>query len=505
LPPSPPSPFVPGQWPRDNAFTAGANETTLDDAPPAPRSFAYTMGMWALTKAIPNILALPYRITQRLLRPQQVFVVNIDREDGARKKRIVDAGAADVPRTPKEKAAARALQLPDSEGFYPYPPPRSLAERMRRDERQPYEPPIFEDPPSDDDSMSVDGDHLDAADDSMNVDGDHLDAADDGIDLDDAAQNLEFSFDSSIDQSFLDNIITETPPRPPTETTSHESPARPDAGLDISPNTHRRVLAGALVSPMRRAVIKTNLGIGSPDPLVALHTKPVFADRPGNLENAPVSPMQQKVFSNVLGIHSTASPVANHTVSIPPSFHRPGHGLFTSSVHRPSQGLFSPTVVPTHADSKPIQRPDYPRNLESQFKLRRDPVRTAAASGRAPIVVDGWLNISPKSRSLAGMSSHYFQKGRQTGRSEWPQSTKPQPYRTPGRPAPIAKLPPKRHLLASDFTDPDSMGPLHPDYQKRPLLTASIHDPDQYGLEFLHSDNIGPLHPDFQKLTASMA
>jgi hypothetical protein len=315
------------------------------------------MGMWALTKAIPNILALPYRIAQRLLRPQQVFVVNIDRKDGARKKRIVDAGAADVPRTPKEKAAARALQLPDSEGFYPYPPPRSLAERMRCDERQPYEPPIFEDPPSDDDSMDIDGDHLDAADDSMNVDGDHLDAADDGmnfdddeldaaddgIDLDDAAQNLEISFDSSIiDRSFLDNIITGTPPRPPTETTSHESPARPDAGLDISPNTHRRVLAGALVSPMRRAVITANLGIGSPDPPVALHTNPVFADRPGNLENAPVSPMQQKVFSNVLGIHSTASPVANHTVSIPPSFHRPGHGLFTSSVHRPSQGLFSP-------------------------------------------------------------------------------------------------------------------------------------------------------------------
>ncbi|KAH7395223.1 hypothetical protein DE146DRAFT_697334 [Phaeosphaeria sp. MPI-PUGE-AT-0046c] len=74
---------VPGNWP--------SNDDPLSDIEkdaPARTSFLTKMGRWALAKAVGFF---------QYIRPQQVIVQPIVRKDGARKKRIIDAGLADEP------------------------------------------------------------------------------------------------------------------------------------------------------------------------------------------------------------------------------------------------------------------------------------------------------------------------------------------------------------------------------------------------------------------------
>jgi hypothetical protein len=54
------------------------------------------------------MLSLPARLLQRFVRRQQIVVQSVVREDGARKKRIIDAGPADEPTTPTPAPRARS-------------------------------------------------------------------------------------------------------------------------------------------------------------------------------------------------------------------------------------------------------------------------------------------------------------------------------------------------------------------------------------------------------------
>jgi hypothetical protein len=103
-----PSPlFVPGQWPREQSSVTPAEENAPTTTT-GSSSFLITIGKWAATVAIANLLVLPVRIAQRFLRRQQIRVQPIVREDGARKKRIIDVGLAHEPATPSPIYSARA-------------------------------------------------------------------------------------------------------------------------------------------------------------------------------------------------------------------------------------------------------------------------------------------------------------------------------------------------------------------------------------------------------------
>jgi hypothetical protein len=73
-----------------------------------PASTFYTLGRWALTTTFCGIFSIPARLLQRFVRKQQIIVQPVLREDGARKKRIIDAGPADEPNTPTPAPRARS-------------------------------------------------------------------------------------------------------------------------------------------------------------------------------------------------------------------------------------------------------------------------------------------------------------------------------------------------------------------------------------------------------------
>ncbi|KAH7068906.1 hypothetical protein BKA63DRAFT_494359 [Paraphoma chrysanthemicola] len=99
-PSSPSALFVPGCWPLEQDYAP--EEHAPADRPDAPisNSFLYIFGKWAVTVSIKIALSLPARLVNRFVRPQQIIVQPVTRKDGARKKRIIDAGPADAPYTP---------------------------------------------------------------------------------------------------------------------------------------------------------------------------------------------------------------------------------------------------------------------------------------------------------------------------------------------------------------------------------------------------------------------
>jgi hypothetical protein len=88
---------MPGQWPHspenDHRDSAAATGGTLLGA----------FGSWAT-----RLFTLPTRLVQRVFRKQKLVVQPIDREDGARKKRIIDAGPVYDPDTPTPAPRTRA-------------------------------------------------------------------------------------------------------------------------------------------------------------------------------------------------------------------------------------------------------------------------------------------------------------------------------------------------------------------------------------------------------------
>lgn len=102
------------------------------------------------------LLALPYRLAQVWFRPQQVIVHNIERHDGARKRRIVDAGPADTPYTPTSSSRARAREHLSRQGRGRV---ETLGDKLRRRDRAPATPPtpiVIESPQPEADLSEVD-------------------------------------------------------------------------------------------------------------------------------------------------------------------------------------------------------------------------------------------------------------------------------------------------------------------------------------------------------------
>lgn len=89
---------MPGQWP-----------ATIDFSPPrqrapegnrAPASWYTTFRELVPTFNLHNLLSLPGNIARRFFRPQRIRAEPVFREDGARKKRLIDMGAGDSYVTP---------------------------------------------------------------------------------------------------------------------------------------------------------------------------------------------------------------------------------------------------------------------------------------------------------------------------------------------------------------------------------------------------------------------
>lgn len=92
-----PKRIIPGQWPDEQSY--------IDDssAPTKSGSTFFTTAARFATSLTLEVFKLPYRLVQRFTRPRQIRVVSIIREDGASKKRLVDAGLAEQPTTPTRR------------------------------------------------------------------------------------------------------------------------------------------------------------------------------------------------------------------------------------------------------------------------------------------------------------------------------------------------------------------------------------------------------------------
>jgi hypothetical protein len=258
------------------------------------------VGKWAATVSITNLLALPVRLAQRFFRRQQIIVQPIVREDGARKKRIVDAGHADEPSTPTPAPRARASlarRFPNNRASSPsspsiWSPSPSAAKtnsdllpvQLGSDQIAPLFSPNLWSPSS--------GPAHDIAQD---------DSEDNSIDMDD-----------SLDFSLSDALCSDTPPfsrtpisfdepakiqprlsLPKIRTPANVQSGRPDTvenvsslrssnqGTEkISTNTHRNIIKKASVTPMRKKLLRLQIGAkGSdivPTSSTAHHTNPTF-------------------------------------------------------------------------------------------------------------------------------------------------------------------------------------------------------------------------------------
>ncbi|KAL5113968.1 hypothetical protein ACEQ8H_008150 [Pleosporales sp. CAS-2024a] len=90
---------MPGQWPPSPSRESSPARLAPDAVEQRP-SVLFTFARWAFATALHHALALPARLTGRFGRQQQVIVQPVVREDGAQKRRIIDAGPADAPTTP---------------------------------------------------------------------------------------------------------------------------------------------------------------------------------------------------------------------------------------------------------------------------------------------------------------------------------------------------------------------------------------------------------------------
>lgn len=98
---SSPARTMPGQWLED--------ESHLEDSSIAPvhtNTVFTTLARFA-TSATLEVFKIPYRLTQFFTRPQQIRAVPVLREDGASKRRLVDAGLAPTTPTRRRDAGGR--------------------------------------------------------------------------------------------------------------------------------------------------------------------------------------------------------------------------------------------------------------------------------------------------------------------------------------------------------------------------------------------------------------
>jgi hypothetical protein len=284
--------------------------------------------------SITSLLALPVRLAQRFFRRQQIIVQPIVREDGARKKRIIDAGPADASSTPT-----------------PAPAPRSRASLGRRflngraaATTTPSSPSIWSPTPSPVKTNDVVLNHLPA----------HLDnqlAALHTPNLSstslspniwspspslavryETVQNvfedvdMDMDVDDSLDFSLSDALCSSTPPfvrtcnletiripesadvAPGTPTQANTPYARLDVpqstqvtrqpirGIqELSPNTHHTIIKRAPITPMRKKLLRLQIGTKGG---LTINTSPTadHTDPTTNSHFQEQSELQQKLY-----------------------------------------------------------------------------------------------------------------------------------------------------------------------------------------------------------------
>lgn len=333
---TPSSLFVPGQWPREQSSVTPAEESATIAA--GKSSYLITFGKWAATVAIANLLVLPVRLAKRFLRQHQIRVQPIVREDGARKKRIIEVDLADEPATQSPTSSARAAlarrshnkradaATPCMPGIWS-PSPSPVQSHERQDSAQPaqpvskvsldtHSPPtiyrripvktqlrhaqlkprsfartrwsvdesnkvanvplpprIFSGPGFNAETLPEILVHPPTVPEYITSIWDSSENSDNAQAL--ANEEADSSMDDS-DLSFTDVWTSNTPPRPTLETSTtstnissqslHVPKTTPvrrrrvDGALQISPNSHDEIIRRAPVTPMRKKLVKGQIG-----------------------------------------------------------------------------------------------------------------------------------------------------------------------------------------------------------------------------------------------------
>ncbi|KAI4652509.1 uncharacterized protein J4E79_008815 [Alternaria viburni] len=95
---------IPGGWPQDHLIAA-------EEVIPPRASLFTTLGKWAATVSVANLLSLPARLANRYLRRETIKAIPIISATGSNKKRFISAGLADEEcATPSPSVRARANQ-----------------------------------------------------------------------------------------------------------------------------------------------------------------------------------------------------------------------------------------------------------------------------------------------------------------------------------------------------------------------------------------------------------
>jgi hypothetical protein len=260
-PETPSSLSIPGAWPTSPDLSVGAA------APESAGPFLYTLGTWAT-----NVLALPAFLVQRFFRKEAVIVQPIVREDGARKKRILDASPSIAPDTPTPAPRARKLSPRQGQGrgrgrlghtiSSPSLSPSPIARHN-----------VAQDVATDHDVQMAE-DILEASSDSTEDVG--MDDWSSDFD-EDVGQDEPEVGDVSIDFSFENCITSPVHPDDPVrfrKASPSPSPEKAQAqpitqepltlavthGVrdpnQLSPNTHYNIIRRATVTPMRKSLLK---------------------------------------------------------------------------------------------------------------------------------------------------------------------------------------------------------------------------------------------------------
>ena len=250
----------------------------------------------AAVSNITNLFALPLRIAQRFLRQQHIRADPIHRADGARKKRLVDAGFAETPVTPNrsrrvrirtentmQQAESLDVILSQSPGGWPM--------------EQVLEPATFE--KSHADWTPLPASQLDQSFSSYN-----------GSDIDDS---LDFSFSDS-------DILTSTPPvNPKTGSPIQQSWDSPGPASP-SPRSSTGVPDFSRATPCpsgQRVHAMRPLNLANKRMSNVKRSSPSSQQR--SPKNVPVTPMRRQLLKQQLratnpAICSPPSPHANHTI-----------------------------------------------------------------------------------------------------------------------------------------------------------------------------------------------
>jgi hypothetical protein len=282
---------IPGQWPTSPDGHIGAPTATID------HTFLTTVSSWAGVVSA-NLLSIPTFLVQRFFRKEKVVVQPIVREDGARKKRIIDASPLQDPDTPTPAPRTRADIVRHGQGrgqgrlsFMPSSPTQSYqALESIPDIWSPCPSPIKSASPALRQQIAHDAcediqESFSDFDEDVGLD-ESSSEFDEDVGMDESSSNFDEvvdmgeseveDHDDSLEFSFT-NCLTNTPTVSPVRQQASRNPE------DLSPNTHYNIIRKASVTPMRKSLLKRQVvaqgAIPKPSSPQANHTEPVTSVR----------------------------------------------------------------------------------------------------------------------------------------------------------------------------------------------------------------------------------